>query len=50
MFIQKRGEYILEKIRQRTMVVEFLEPENEIIDENIEFDEEQTEIIIDEIA
>lgn len=42
-FIQKRGEFILEKIRSKTKIAEFTEPEEEILDENIEFEDILTE-------
>lgn len=42
-FIQKRGELILEKIKLKIQVVEFSEPEDEILEENIEFEVELTE-------
>lgn len=40
LFIQKRGEVILQLIKQKTSVKEFSDPEEEILDQNIEFDEE----------
>jgi hypothetical protein len=42
-FIQKRGELILAKIRSKVHVGEFSEPEDEILEENIEFEEVLTE-------
>lgn len=39
-FIQKRGELILEKIFEKTKIVDSSEPEEEIIEENIEFESE----------
>jgi len=45
-FIQKRGELILSKIGIKTKIGEFSEPEEEIIEENIEF---ENEIIIEEL-
>ena len=45
-FIQKRGEFILEKIRSKTKLGEFTEPEEDIMDENIEFEELQTEEVV----
>ena len=38
LFIQKRGELILEKIKEKTKVGEFTEPEEQIMEENIEFE------------
>jgi hypothetical protein len=43
-FIQKRGEMILSKIKSKIQVGEFSEPEDEILEENIEFEE----VLIDE--
>lgn len=45
MFIQKRGELILTKIGLKTKIGEFSEPEEEIIEENIEF---ENELVIEE--
>lgn len=45
-FIQKRGEFILEKIRSKIKIGEFSEPEDEIMEENIEFEEVQTEEVL----
>jgi hypothetical protein len=42
-FIQKRGELILEKIKEKTDFLEFSEPEDEILEDNIEFEELITE-------
>lgn len=42
-FIQKRGEFILEKIKSKIKIGEFSEPENEIMEENIEYEEVQIE-------
>jgi len=39
-FIQKRGEYILKKIKSVIAGGDFSEPEEEILEENIEFEEE----------
>lgn len=46
LFIQKRGELILEKIRSKIKIGEFSEPEDEIMEENIEFEEVQTEEVL----
>lgn len=43
LFIQKRGELILEKIKDKTKRSRFTEPEGQIIEENIEFEELSTE-------
>lgn len=42
-FIQKRGEFILEKIKIKTKEREFSEPEDEILEDNIEYEEFITE-------
>jgi hypothetical protein len=42
-FIQMRGELILEKIKLKIKVDEFSKPEDEILDDNIEFEEVLTE-------
>jgi hypothetical protein len=42
-FIQKRGELILDKIKEKTNMLEFTEPEDEILEENIEYEELITE-------
>lgn len=38
-FIQKRGDCILKKIKEKTKSKEFSEPEEEILEENIEYEE-----------
>jgi len=43
LFIQKRGELILNKIQTKTNIDEFSKPENEILEGNIEFEEELIE-------
>jgi len=45
LFIELRGEKILLKIREKIAVVDFSEPEEEIVEENIEYEEEFTEEI-----
>jgi hypothetical protein len=47
LFIQKRGDLILNKIRLKIKATEFSEPEEEIIDGNIEFEEALLEEEID---
>jgi len=46
LFIQKRGEFILEKIKLKVRVQSFTEPEEEILEDNIEFEEP----LIEEVA
>jgi hypothetical protein len=43
LFIQKRGEVILQKIQEKTRVSGFTDPETEIEESNIEFEEELIE-------
>jgi hypothetical protein len=45
-FIQKRGELLLHNIGLKTKIAEFSEPEEEIIEENIEF---ESEIVTEEL-
>jgi hypothetical protein len=40
LFIQKRGESVLELIKEKVQVGDFSEPEQDIIEENIEQEEE----------
>lgn len=42
-FIQRRGEFILEKIKIKTKMHDFSEPEDEILEDNIEYEEILTE-------
>jgi hypothetical protein len=44
-FIELRGEQILLRIREKILIVDFSEPEQEIYEENIEYEEEFTEEI-----
>ncbi len=46
LFIQKRGELVMEKIKVKTKVHDFAEPEDEVIEDNIEFEEP----LIEEVA
>ena len=46
LFIQKRGELVMEKIKLKTKVQDFAEPEDEVIEDNIEFEEP----LIEEVA